>query len=58
MGTFFLGHPVCVRDEWVSLGIRNLLPESEEPFKTFDKEDMSDQFSRAMLEKMQLVGMT
>ena len=28
-----------------------------EPFEMFEKEDMSDMFRRAMLEKMQLVGM-
>ena len=27
-----------------------------EPFEMFEKEDMSDMFRRAMLEKMQLVG--
>ena len=27
-----------------------------EPFEMFEKEDMSDMFKRAMLEKMQLVG--
>ena len=29
-----------------------------EPFEMFEKEDMSDMFKRAMLEKMQLVGKT
>ena len=33
------------------------MPEDRgEPWDMFDKEDMSDMFSRAMLEKMQLVG--
>jgi hypothetical protein len=27
-----------------------------DPFERFEKEDMSDMFKRAMLEKMQLVG--
>jgi len=43
------------RDEWFSEKVRNLQPETEDPVGMFEKEDMTDMFSRAMLEKMQLV---
>jgi len=42
------------RDEWVSFGFGDLMADKQEPWSTLDKEDMSEQFSRAMLEKMQL----
>ena len=45
------------RDEWVSGGSSDLMEDREEPGQMFDKEDMSDMFSRAMLEKMQPEGM-
>ena len=45
------------RDEWVSGGGSELTEDREEPGEMFDKEDMSDMFSRAMLEKMQPEGM-
>ena len=35
----------------------DLMEDREEPGEMFDKEDMSDMFSRAMLEKMQPEGM-
>ena len=44
------------RDEWVSGGVSDLMEDKEEPCEMFDKEDMSDMFSRAMLEKMQPQG--
>ena len=44
------------RDEWVSFGFGDLMADKQEPWSTLDKEDMSEQFSRAMLEKMQLTG--
>ena len=47
---------INLRDEWFSKKVRNLQPETEDPVGMFDKEDMTDMFSRAMLEKMQLVG--
>ena len=37
-------------------GFRDMPEDRGEPWDMFDKEDMSDMFSRAMLEKMQLVG--
>ena len=46
---------IC-RDEWVASGFRDMPEDRGEPWDMFDKEDMSDMFSRAMLEKMQLVG--
>ena len=48
-------HLIC-RDEWVASGFRDMPEDRGEPWDMFDKEDMSDMFSRAMLEKMQLVG--
>ena len=33
-----------------------MMDHQQEPFNDFDKEDMTDMFSRAMLEKMQLIG--
>ena len=45
---------ICIfRDEWVSGGVSDLMEDKEEPKEMFDKEDMTDMFSRAMLEKMQ-----
>lgn len=44
------------RDVEVAAGIGDLGPCTEEPFDMFDKEDMSDMFRRAMLEKMGLIG--
>ena len=37
-------------------GFRDMPEDRGEPWDMFDKDDMSDMFSRAMLEKMQLVG--
>ena len=45
----------CRRD-WVAGGGADLLAGQPEPYQEFEKADMSDMFSRAMLEKMQLVG--
>ena len=45
----------CRRD-WVAGGGVDLLAGQPEPYQEFEKADMSDMFSRAMLEKMQLVG--
>ena len=47
----------CFRDEWISCGFGDLLADKQEPWSTLDKEDLSEQFSRAMLEKMQLIGL-
>ena len=48
---------MCIfRDEWVSGGVSDLMEDKEEPREMFDKEDMTDMFSRAMLEKMQPQG--
>jgi len=44
----------CRRD-WVAGGGADLLAGQPEPYQEFEKADMSDMFSRAMLEKMQLV---
>ena len=41
----------------VADGVGDLGEGIGEPFEMFEKEDMSDMFRRAMLEKMQLVGM-
>ena len=49
-------HSIFFRDEWVSGGVSDLLEDKEEPIELFDKEDMSDMFSRAMFEKMQPQG--
>ena len=40
----------------VAEGVGDLGAGIGEPFEMFEKEDMSDMFKRAMLEKMQLVG--
>ena len=40
----------------VAEGVGDLGAGIGEPFEMFEKEDMSDMFRRAMLEKMQLVG--
>ena len=40
----------------VADGVGDLGAGIGEPFEMFEKEDMSDMFKRAMLEKMQLVG--
>ena len=40
----------------VADGVGDLGAGIGEPFEIFEKEDMSDMFKRAMLEKMQLVG--
>ena len=40
----------------VADGVGDLGAGIGEPFEMFEKEDMSDMFRRAMLEKMQLVG--
>ena len=40
----------------VADGVGDLGAGVGEPFEMFEKEDMSDMFRRAMLEKMQLVG--
>ena len=40
----------------VADGVGDLGEGIGEPFEMFEKEDMSDMFKRAMLEKMQLVG--
>ena len=40
----------------MSGGVSDLLEDKEEPIELFDKEDMSDMFSRAMFEKMQPQG--
>ena len=48
---------ICSRDEWISCGFGDLLADKQEPWSTLDKEDLSEQFSRAMLEKMQLIGL-
>ena len=40
----------------VAEGVGDLGSGIGEPFQMFEKEDMSDMFKRAMLEKMQLVG--
>jgi hypothetical protein len=45
-----------VRKVEVAAGIGDLGEGLGEPFQYLDKEDMSDMFRRAMLEKMQLVG--
>ena len=48
---------MCIfRHEWVSGGVSDLMEDKEEPREMFDKEDMTDMFSRAMLEKMQPQG--
>ena len=44
------------RDEWVSGRVSDLMEDKDKPCEMFDKEDMSDMFSRAMLEKMQPQG--
>lgn len=44
------------REVEVADGIGDLGAGIGEPFEMFEKEDMSDMFKRAMLEKMQLVG--
>ena len=46
---------IC-RDVEVADGIGDLGSGIGEPFEMFEKEDMSDMFKRAMLEKMQLFG--
>ena len=47
---------VICRDVEVADGIGDLGSGMGEPFEMFEKEDMSDMFERAMLEKMQLFG--
>jgi hypothetical protein len=46
----------CFREVEVADGVGDLGAGIGEPFEMFEKEDMSDMFKRAMLEKMQLVG--
>ena len=40
----------------MSGGVSDLMEDKEEPREMFDKEDMTDMFSRAMFEKMQPEG--
>ena len=47
---------IFVREVEVADGVGDLGAGIGEPFEMFEKEDMSDMFKRAMLEKMQLVG--
>ena len=44
------------RDEWISCDFKEMMDGQQAPYNDFDKEDMTDMFSRAMFEKMQLVG--
>ena len=48
--------PLILSEVEVADGVGDLGEGIGEPFEMFEKEDMSDMFKRAMLEKMQLVG--
>jgi hypothetical protein len=49
---------MATREVEVADGIPDPGAGMPEPYEPFEKEDMSDMFKRAMLEKMQLIGET